>query len=154
LAGDWFVWFSGIEGLTENASLAQTAVFPSQGEAVLKFWLMMFSDPTGILESGTLNVKIDNETVFTSSEKDADIYPDWKEIAVDVSKFADGESHTLTFGADFPLGAITSFLIDDVSLEGKKTTGGEGLKFDVNSDGKVNLGDVIYLLKMFAGGTQ
>lgn len=149
-SGEWFVWFSGEESGSETASVSQTVNFPSGGKGSLNFWLQVWADESGA--SATLQVKIDGQEVFKATDADEASYWDWTEVSADISSFADGKPHELTFEASFDPG-WASFLIDDVSLNTQITPAGEGgaKRFDVNMDGKFNLGDVIYMLRIFAG---
>lgn len=145
-SGEWLVWFSGGDLDAESGRLAQTALFPSGGNASLKFWLMALAWEG---ETGTFDVKIDDTVIQSYDEADSVDFFDWTEVVLDVSAYADGKTHTLSFEAGMPLDNYTSFLIDDVSLSGG--TAMDAMRYDVNRDTKVDLGDVIFLLQLFIG---
>jgi hypothetical protein len=89
--GDWFVWFGGLEE-DENAYVAQEVTIPG-GTATLSFYLWIYVDGTF-----DLDVTIDGESVFTLNETQAGPYEDdYARVEVDVSKYADGGSHELSF---------------------------------------------------------
>ncbi|MEI7847777.1 MAG: M6 family metalloprotease domain-containing protein, partial [Chloroflexota bacterium] len=98
----------------EHASSAwQTLNIPSGSRAELNFYLLTAAWPDA-LASDQLHVKIDNDLLFTTGPglgTQFSYYP----VSIDVSQYADGQSHTLTFEAS-NLGDWIYYNIDDISL--------------------------------------
>ncbi len=110
--GDWWVWFGGTTN-AETGFVSQDVVIPP-GPATLTFWLEMAVANT----SGFMEVRIDDAVIFSVTNLDAAAYPVYTEVNIDISSFADGQSHTLMFFSTTDAGgAATNFFVDDVSIE-------------------------------------
>ncbi|MCH8252162.1 MAG: hypothetical protein IID36_06895 [Planctomycetes bacterium] len=117
--GDWWAWFGGSPVL-EIGMLSQEVTIAT-GTATLIFQL----DITQANGNGTdfLTVKIDGVEVFTVLESEMNAYHPWTEVAVDISSFADGGTHVLSFESTAQ-GAggfnFTNFYVDavEISVEG------------------------------------
>ncbi|MEE9212289.1 MAG: LEPR-XLL domain-containing protein [Phycisphaeraceae bacterium] len=109
-SGNFWAWFGGVFLATEVASVDQDIVFPT-GTATLTFF---FEIPAA---SGTnidfFNVKIDGTPVFSANDLSVFLYT---QIVLDVSSFADGATHNLSFGATTEGFGVTNFFVDDVEL--------------------------------------
>ena len=110
--GDWWVWFGGV-AQPDNAFVRQTVLIP-EGMAMLRFG---FSVNAG---SGTGNdvftVSIDEMTQLQIKDTEAESYGGWRLVEADVSSFADGGEHVLSFSASIAGAGVTNFFIDEVEL--------------------------------------
>ena len=110
--GDWWVWFGGI-AQPDTPSVSQTVVIPD-GLAMLRFG---FSINAG---SGTGNdvftVSMDTNSLLRLTDAAVASYGGWRVVEIDVSSFADGEEHTLTFAANIAGVGVTNFFVDEVEL--------------------------------------
>lgn len=134
-AGEFFVWFGGLEE-EEHASLSQAIEIPPD-MAYLRFRLAISgSEPqTG---DNTLTVELDDQTVFMVTDIAQPDYDGYQTVDVDVSQFADAGSHTLRFGADFPGTLLTNFFIDEVELVSCTEAGGSSSGSVDSSSGSVD----------------
>ncbi len=109
--GAIWAWFGGATA-PETSRLGQNVTIPS-GVASLHFWMRigMVSAPF----TDVLNVKVDNVTVQSYSEP-AVAETLYTERIVDLSGFANGSSHNITFEYIGPTTGTGSFVIDDVAL--------------------------------------
>ena len=119
-SGDWWVWFGGIEQ-QETASVSQQIVIsPDQAILQFRFWVN-----TGAGEGNdTFTVDIDGMNVFLATDLDQATYNSYTLVEVDVSEYADNETHTVSFGAELAGVGLTNFFLDDVLLV--SCTEGEG----------------------------
>jgi len=134
--GNWWAWFGGIPNTTETASVEQSFVIPSGGTVTLTFWLeqIVCDSPQDFLE-----VSIDGNIVFTTDGASALCgVLGYSQQTVDISAYADGNSHTMTFNSTTfsANGASTNFFVDDISV---MTAGGGGCP-DIIADGTLELG--------------
>lgn len=109
--GDWWAWFGGI-GAYEQGELTQSVVIPA-GTASLSFWLFIGTSSGNGFDY--LSVKIDGNTLFTAYEYTLG-YETYAQVVLDVSAFADGGSHTVTFLSEILGPVVTNFSVDDVEL--------------------------------------
>jgi hypothetical protein len=115
-AGDWFVWFGGLEDRqTDDAWVSQDVeILPDT--AHLRFRLAM-SGGDNLVGDNVMVVEIDDETVFMVTDLDQPDYEGgYHVVDVDLTPFADGETHTLRFHAEFPGTLLTNFFVDEVQL--------------------------------------
>ncbi len=144
-SGEWLVWFAGgddYEG-AENASVAQSVTIPKAGKATLTFWFqILWADVTGVFK-----VKIDEQELFIAT--DAGEYDEWTEIKIDISPFADGNSHYLKIEANILEGeGSTDFLLDDVSVTAESVN--SPLTGDADGNGKVDIFDALIIAEFDA----
>ncbi len=109
--GNIWAWFGGI-GAPETATLGQTVVIPA-GTAELHFWMRIGTVTTPF--DDVLNVKVDNVTVQSYIEP-AVAETDYTERVIDMTAFANGASHNITFEYIGTSTGTGSYVIDDVSL--------------------------------------
>lgn len=109
--GEWWAWFGGIAAY-EVAELAQSVVIPA-GTASLSFWLFIGTSSGNGFDY--LSVKIDGNTLFTAYEYTSG-YETYAQVVLDVSAFADGGSHNVSFLSQILGPAVTNFSVDDVEL--------------------------------------
>jgi PKD repeat protein len=136
--GNIWAWFGGIPGTTETASVSQSITIPVGGTVTLTFYLeqIVCDDPTDFME-----VSVDGNIVFTTDGGSALCgVLGYSLQTVDISSFADGNAHTLTFnGTTFSVnGGNTNFFVDDISVI--STGGGGGGCPDIIVDGDFELG--------------
>jgi hypothetical protein len=111
-AGERWVWFGGHEE-AEDASISQDIEI-SGDEATLSFYFAISA--SGGSGDDTFSVYLDDTELFVATDTEIDDYADYQRIDVDVSDFADGEVHTLTFEASLSGAGMTNFFLDEVSL--------------------------------------
>ena len=140
LSGTWWAWFGGIARY-EAGSMSQSVTIPSGGPAILTFWVeqtVCSGDPADYLE-----VNMDGAQLWVTTATDpACGRVGYRQIALDVSAYADDAAHTLEFNSEiFGAFDLTNFFVDDVVL-------GSG-------DGGVcsNLSDVPWLSEVPTNGT-
>lgn len=136
-AGDYFVWFGGLDDtqtdvawVTQDLEIAPTTAF-------LRFRLAI-SGHEPQAGDNVFAVELDDETVFMVTDIAQPEYEGYQVVDVDVSAFADGETHTLRFVAEFPGTLLTNFFLDEVELvscddEGGTSTGTTGTTGDAES---------------------
>ncbi len=104
--------FGGGSGSNHTASIAQTMVIPA-GTASLTYWYRN-SQVSGDGVNGTLQVRVDGTTVRTHTES-SNAQGSYSLQTVNVSQFANGGSHTLSFVYANASGT-NRMIVDDVSL--------------------------------------
>ena len=109
--GDWWAWFGGIS-FYEEGEINQALVIPS-GTATLSFWLEIPASSGNNLDY--LEVQIDGNTIATFLENTPG-YGTYTQVILDVSAYADGNSHTLRFYSEIFGPVTTNFFVDDVEL--------------------------------------
>lgn len=111
--GTYYAWFGGTTGV-EVGSLTQTVTIPA-GTANLSFYLEIPS--CGTPTSDLFEVTLDDVVVFTTNATDpaCDVVGYAQKI-VDVSAYADGGSHVLSFRSETNSVEVTNFFVDDVTL--------------------------------------
>lgn len=108
--GEWWAWFGGIDA-EETGSVSQEVTIPT-GSYTLSFWLRI---PTAE-STGTFEVTLDEEVLFSATEADAADYAAYTEVTVDVSEYADDSAHELKFESVTNPGGVTNFFLDDVAI--------------------------------------
>ena len=111
-SGSWWAWFGGI-GAFEVGGLSQDVTI-APGTATLTFWLEV--PVTTGNSADFLAVSIDETEVFRVTGDAAGAYSEYAQVTVDVSAFADGGTHSLTFDSTINGPTPTNFFVDDVSL--------------------------------------
>ncbi|MFN0277027.1 MAG: choice-of-anchor Q domain-containing protein [Pyrinomonadaceae bacterium] len=110
--GAIWAWFGGATSL-ETARLGQDVVIPSGGVTQLRFWMRIGTVSSPFTD--VLNVRVDNTIVQTYAEP-ATAESAYTERVIDLSAFANGASHNITFEYIGPTTGTGSFTVDDVSL--------------------------------------
>jgi len=111
-SGSWWAWFGGIDAF-EQGTLSQDVVIGS-GTATLTFWLWIgASAGTG---NDFLDVSLDGDVLFSVTDTTPG-YGSYTQVALDVSAYADGGTHTLTFDSIAYGGGVTNMSVDDVALD-------------------------------------
>jgi hypothetical protein len=114
-SGSWWVWFGGVAEAVETGSVTQSVTIPNGPSAELSFFLEI---PAADV-SGSLEVSLDGNLLFSATEADAASYSTYQQVTVDVSSYADGGTYDLQIsGATNSTVAqeVTNFFVDDVSL--------------------------------------
>jgi hypothetical protein len=112
-SGDQWAWFGGASTAGQTGSLSQDVTIPA-GTASLTYWFR-----NGVVNApfdATLTVKVDGTTVKTHTEA-ATAEPAYTQQTVDISTFADGASHTLSFNYLNGATGTTNMTVDDVSID-------------------------------------
>ncbi len=115
--GDFYAWYGGTD-VFEEGSVSQDVRIPVGSTAMLSFYIQILSDS----ELGTdyVEVTMDADVLFNVNSNEIGNYGQYTLVEVDVSAYADGNAHLLTFygvtnGAG-PAGGWSNFLLDDVEL--------------------------------------
>jgi hypothetical protein len=113
-SGEWLASFGGnlFEPLTQ--SLEQTCSFPSGGGAALFYYLRIPEASTD--EADFLRVTVDGNQLAQYGVHDATDFSTYTKTILDLSDYADGGMHTIRFECSVSGAPVTSFRIDDVSL--------------------------------------
>jgi hypothetical protein len=110
--GDWWVWFGGVP-VAESAFVSQMLPI-AQGSAELVFHVLINSETQSA--NDTLTVLVDDQNVFMLTGENELEYGQYVEVRVDLTDFADGSIHLLSFDANFDGNSTTSFFLDSVEL--------------------------------------
>lgn len=113
-AGSYWAWFGGVEDMPEHASLSQTLTITAADSAYLSFWFEINASAGS--GDDVFTVDIDGINLFTASDAEMADFDHYTPLSVDATDFADGNSHTITFSADFPGMGLTNFFLDEVAL--------------------------------------
>jgi hypothetical protein len=111
--GDWFSWFGGLSVAGHSGSVSQSVTIPA-GTTALSYWLQ--SDGGTAPFNATLTVKVDGTTVKTYTEQAAPD-ADYSQQLVNISAFANGSAHTVSFNYLNGATGLTSWFLDDVSID-------------------------------------
>ncbi len=133
--GGFWAWFGGIAAF-EESSLEQTVTIPTNA-STLDFFLEI---PVAS-ENGTdfLEILIDGLQVYLALESDGPTVG-YARVTIPLSAFADGGAHALEFHSittgDDGLGgpAVSSFFVDDVSIESAILACRQSFTLDFESD--------------------
>jgi len=113
-SGKYLVQFKGGRNGKESATCDQDVIMPVASQASLTFWMKI---PVADV-FGYLNVVVDNTSfIHTIVQTEHNQYTDWRPVVVNLSGFADGNSHNIQFKGTIQAGAgDTVFLLDDVYM--------------------------------------
>lgn len=124
--GSIWGWFGGVP-TNETASISQTVTFPNGVPNLkLQFYFWIGAVGPGSDASDVFTAQVDGVTVFSASATQQALYPAYTLVMADVSAFADGASHTITFSS-VTTNQLVTFNLDDVALT-------NSIFFDVPSD--------------------
>ncbi|MBL4683374.1 MAG: hypothetical protein JKY37_02200 [Nannocystaceae bacterium] len=112
-AGDAWVWFGGIAGEAETASIEQSVVIPA-GATELVFQLQIAGVTTTNPDLDTLTLSIDGVEELQITGDDAATYAAYTQVIVDVSAYANDMSHAIRLEGVTQGDELTSFFVDDV----------------------------------------
>ena len=111
--GSVWAWFGGVSG-DESASLSQSITIPVEARS-LAFYLWVGAAAAGSDANDIFWAEIDGVPLFIADATDTSLYPSYSLIWVNISQFADGNMHTLSF-ASVTTGQLVTFNVDDVFL--------------------------------------
>jgi hypothetical protein len=112
--GAWWAWFGGTT-VYEAGSLSQSVTIPSGGAATLSFWVAQPGCSGNAADY--LEADVDGSILWGTTGTDpACGSSTYRQVTVDVSAFADGAPHDLTFSSEISGPLSTSFFLDDVML--------------------------------------
>ncbi len=113
--GTRYAWLAGY-GSTRTESIGQQVTVPAGcSRATLTYWLRIDTDETGSTAYDRFTVKADGSTLATLSNADAS--GGYVQRSVDLTAYA-GRTVTVTFTGSEDASLQTSFVLDDVSLQG------------------------------------
>jgi hypothetical protein len=109
LDGAWYFWGGGVAaGTLEEASMGQTIVIPQGTTAEIGFG---FGNAGGDGSTDdVIRLTLDGNEVWSASGADTALYPLYTPVTVDISSYADGNSHDLVLST-YQDGA-TNFIAD------------------------------------------
>ena len=114
--GQYYAEFGGIQdGVAEEQYFSQNVIMRSAGPAYLNFWRYIAALP----DNGTLTISMDGDVLqtidfSTSVDTDEAYVPQ----SIDVSSYADGQTHALKFSFSYAAGSTDgAVLFDDVSID-------------------------------------
>lgn len=110
--GSIFVWLGGSNAQDDVGGVAQDLTINASDSATLTFDFWWGSSGSG---SDVFQLQIDGNVVWEVTGADAANYPEWTQVELDVSAYADGNDHDFDFTGIATAGA--SFYLDNVSLE-------------------------------------
>ncbi|MEE8331893.1 MAG: Ig-like domain-containing protein [Acidimicrobiia bacterium] len=116
-AGDWWVWFGGID-IEEAGAVVQTITIPADATALTFYLEIPVADVDSFFEAW-----IDEVAVFAATEVDQASYATYLQVTVDISAYADGASHDLGFVSWKADGGPANYYLDDVAITSGATTG-------------------------------
>ena len=123
--GAFWVYFGGTPtGAAETATVAQDVTVPLDDMAALQFYLAIPPAEAPF----TLQVSLGPTVLLEVTEADQGLYHSYRRVSLDVSRYADGGSHTLLFSYASLTSpdAATGIFLDDVSLvAGVEADGGD-----------------------------
>ena len=112
-SGAFWAWFGGIAA-AETSTLSQTVMLPGGLPRHLNFFLRR-GRVTAPFDA-ELRIKVDGNTVRTFTEPST-VEPDYLARTVDLSAFANGQSHQIEFEYVNPGGSgVSNFVVDDMSV--------------------------------------
>ena len=112
--GSTWGWFGGIAA-NETATLSQTVTIPRGAAASLDFYLWLEEAAAGSNTADIFTVKVDGTTVFSANATQLNKYATYIPVSVDLTPYANGAPHTITFSS-VTTTQVVSFFLDDVSL--------------------------------------
>ncbi|OIP01492.1 MAG: hypothetical protein AUJ98_04390 [Bacteroidetes bacterium CG2_30_33_31] len=113
--GSHYVWLGG-STIYEEGFVKQTVTIPVLGNAILSFYLKTPKVAANI--DDFLKVFVDSTEIFYINSSDSSTYKQkYKLVNIDISSFANGQSHVLKFlGHQTGNPSVTHYLIDDVNI--------------------------------------
>jgi hypothetical protein len=128
--GMFWCWFGGIAA-PEDGSVGQSAVISSVSSTMLFFLEIPAASGNGV---DFMRVLIDGNNEFEVLESDMGDYFPYKPVLVDVSAYADDLPHTVRFESSITGSAISSFFVDDISIEAQVSPCCVILDFETEDD--------------------
>ncbi len=111
--GDWWAWFGGSDVAGHTGSISQSVTIPAGTHALSYYYYF----PGGEAPfDATLTVKVDGTTVKTHHEV-LDAAADYVQVLANITPFADGAAHTLSFNYLNGAAGLTAMMVDDVSID-------------------------------------
>ncbi|QTR03400.1 S8 family peptidase [Saccharothrix algeriensis] len=113
--GSWSAWLGGW-GRTSNDSVSQSVAVPTGCSSLkLSFWVHIDTDERGSTAYDRLTVTVGDKTLKTLSNVDA--AAGYRQHTFDLAAFA-GQTVTVRFNGTEDTNLQTSFVVDDVALDG------------------------------------
>ncbi|RME25778.1 MAG: hypothetical protein D6806_07330, partial [Deltaproteobacteria bacterium] len=111
--GTWWVWMGGTQSGGDEAHVSQDFTIPAGRQATLYFllWMPAVSGSPGEF----VEVLVDDTQVWTADTSAVEYQEFYTLVSVDMSSYADGQSHTLDFHGVI-VGPGTSIFIDYAGL--------------------------------------
>ena len=115
-SGSYFVWLGGSSAQPEIGSVEQNFSIPKANYAQLSFYLKMPAAAPNM--SDYMHVEMDSLLIFQVTPADSSTYGfEFVKVSIDVSSWADGNTHNLRFVCNqSTVNGITNFIIDDVGI--------------------------------------
>jgi len=111
--GLFWSWLGGAGASAETTTTSQAVVIPAGQPRYLNYWLWI-----GAIGDGTTNLDVSvDSTIVASIPEPAVEEAGYTQRSIDVSVFADGNSHTILFSYVSPGSASSNYSLDDVTLD-------------------------------------
>ena len=110
--GAFWAWLGGAQN-PEVGTVSQDVVIPAGDTRFLNFWLFIGAIGDG---SSNMDVSVDGN-VITSFPEPAAAEAGYTQRGVDISNFADGGTHTVTFTYTSTTTATSNYSLDDVTID-------------------------------------
>jgi hypothetical protein len=120
--GDWFVWFGGAQAGTEElGNVNQVLTIPDGNAASITFWCAI-GNPGDSLSSEHAVVYIDDEVLWTLDASMTNYYT-YTQKTIDLSAYADGQTHTFGVAGYSEEGASIIFDAFNLVVDGQNQVG-------------------------------
>ncbi len=118
-SGTYWAWFGGTNAAFETATVSRSVVI-NPGMATLRFQFDLPSCESPAWAIDQFTVSIDGNILFQTTNLDAQCgQVGWTLQSYDVSAYANGQAHTITFtGTTDDFVNVTNFMLDSVELLG------------------------------------
>ena len=119
--GLWWAWFGAVAGTTEISSLTQDVEIPSGSSPRLEFYL--WKNTSSGNGNDALTVMVDGAEILSVPEGNTLYGSGYVLTGIDLSAYANGASHSISFQSTTTGSNTTDFNVDDVSITcGNSTT--------------------------------
>lgn len=120
--GDWFAWFGGAAPATEELGvLSQILTIPDGNAASISFWCVVGA-PGDSLTTEYVDVYMDGQILW-SLRADMTNYYTYTQKTIDISAFADGQTHTFGLAGYSNEGASILFDYFNLTVDGSAQVG-------------------------------
>jgi hypothetical protein len=109
--GDFWAWFGGTAA-AETGGLAQDVMIPTDGETLAFFLAIPVAEGD---EADNFEVSVDGDVLFSVTALDAAMYATYQRVEIDITDYADGGDHEVSFDST-TTGEVTNFMLDDVEV--------------------------------------
>lgn len=120
--GDWYVWFGGAQaGTDELGVISQEMTIPDGNAASISFWCAVGA-PGDSLATEYVDVYMDGQILW-SLRADMTNYYTYTQKTIDISAYADGQSHTFGLAGYSAEGSSIVFDAFNLTVDGSAQVG-------------------------------